>query len=271
MDIISERHRASDGAGRTALVTGASSGIGRAMSELLAAQGFDVVLVARRRDRLEALAEQLTQHWGVRGHPVVADLGETQAPEKLVEQVHASGLAVDFLVNNAGNLQAGRYDAHPWTDHAQRIRLMAIAPLELTHRLLPGMVAQGWGRIINVSSIAAFFWSTPSDVVYGSVKALVQRFSESVDAEFRDAGVRCTASLPGFTDTELTAEHSNSNRISRAMLMSPETVAREAYEAVMAGRPLVIHGRHHRVLAVVLHYAPLPLRRRLSTTLAQAG
>jgi hypothetical protein len=270
---IDERDRGSEGAGRTALVTGASSGIGRAMAELLAAKGFDVVLVARRHDRLVSIAQELAQRWGRTGHPLVADLARASSPERIVTELETSGTTIDFLVNNAGYSQLGRYDAHSWEDHERRLRVLGIATLELTHRLLPGMVDRGWGRIVNVGSIAGLFSGTPQDAVYGVTKAMVQRFSESIDAEFRTAGIRCTASIPGFTDTEIFettgfADHVARNPVYRAALMSPATVARQAYDAVMSGRPLVIHGAHHRALATVLLHTPLPLRRRLSNSMA---
>jgi short-subunit dehydrogenase len=262
-----------DGTGKTALVTGASSGIGRSMSELLAAKGFAVILVARRRERLVAISEELAQRWGVDAQPLVADLASPDAPAQIVAALEASGRSVDFLVNNAGYSQIGRYDKFSWGDHERRLRVMGIATLELTHRLLEGMVERRWGRIVNVASIAGLFSGTPQDAVYGASKAMVQRFSESIDAEFRGLGIRCTVSIPGFTDTEIFqtsgfADHISRNPLYRAALMSPATVARQTYEAVMSGQPSVVHGRHHRALTFVLLHSPLPLRRGLSNALA---
>jgi short-subunit dehydrogenase len=269
---IDERDRATDGVNRIALVTGASSGIGRSIAELLAAKGFAVVLVARRRERLEAISTELTERWGVDARPLVADLARPEAPAEIAAELEASGRAVDFLVNNAGYGQPGRYDSVAWADHEHRLRVMGIAPLELTHRLLPGMVTRRWGRIVNVASIASLFSGTPQDAVYGASKALVQRFSEGIDAEFRELGIRCTASLPGFTDTEIFETSGLTawarNPVYRAALMSPATVARQAYDAVMSGRPLLVHGRHHRALALVLLHSPPAVRRGLSHAMA---
>jgi short-subunit dehydrogenase len=270
---IDERDRGTDGTDKTALVTGASSGIGRSMAELLAAKGFAVILVARRRERLVAISEDLAQRWGVEAQPLVADLASADAPAQIVAALEASGHSVDLLVNNAGYSRIGRYDTFDWADHERRLRVMGVATLELTHRLLAGMVERQWGRIVNVASIAGLFSATPQDAVYGATKAMVQRFSESIDAEFRECGVRCTVSIPGFTETEIFqtsgfADHVARNPLYRAALMSPATVARQAYAAVMSGHPMVIHGRHHRALALVLLHAPLPLRRGLSNALA---
>jgi short-subunit dehydrogenase len=243
------------------------------MSLLLGSKGYDVVLVARRRDRLEELAEELASQCNVTGVPLVADLTDPQAPADIVAELAALERTIDFLVNNAGYSHGGRYDEHPWDDHERHLRVMGIAPLELTHRLLPPMVQRGWGRVINVASIAGIFSGTPNEAVYGGSKAMVQRFSESIDAEFRRSGIRCTASIPGFTDTEIfekngLAERIDTNPLFQAAMMSPGKVAEQAYAAVMAGRPLVIHGLHHRVLAAVLLHAPLPVRRRLSNKLS---
>jgi short-subunit dehydrogenase len=243
------------------------------MAELLAAKGFAVILVARRRERLVAICDDLAQRWGVEAQPLVADLATPEAPAEIAAGVEASGRSVDFLVNNAGYSQIGRYDTFGWDDHERRLRVMGIATLELTHRLLPGMVERRWGRIVNVGSIAGLFSSTPQDAVYGATKAMVQRFSESIDAEFRELGVRCTVSIPGFTDTEIFetsgfADHVARNPLYRAALMSPDTVARQAYAAVMSGRSLIVHGLHHRALAFAVLHAPQAIRRGLSNALA---
>jgi short-subunit dehydrogenase len=266
---IGECDRGTEGCDRTALITGASSGIGLAMAELLAAKGFDVVLVARRMERLVMIAENLTRRWGVKARPLVADLALPSAPEEIAK---AASNEVSFLVNNAGYDQLGRYDQIAWTDHEKSLHVMGIATLELTHRLLPPMIERGWGRIVNVSSVAGVSNSIPQHAMYGAVKSMVRSFSETIDAEFRDLGIRCTVSLPGFTATELvqTSGMSNaveSNRLYAAALMSPTTVARQAYRAVMDGRPTVIHGVHHRALAFALQHAPLPVRRDLANSL----
>jgi uncharacterized protein len=153
--------------------------------------------------------------------------------------------------------------------------VMGIATFELTHRLLPGMLERRWGRIINVASIAALFSGTPNDVVYGATKALVRSFSLGIDSEFRRHGIRCTVSLPGFTDTEIFetsgfADNIARHRVYRAAMMEPETVARQAYAAVMRGRRVIVHGPHHRALAFVLLHAPPSIRSALSDALSSA-
>lgn len=267
----SDRGRA--GAGRTALVTGASSGIGCVTAQLLAAKGFDVVVLARRRHRLEALCAELGERWAVHAQPVVADLADADTPARVVDDLAAQGIRIDFLVNNAGYAHLGRYDTVPWEQHLQRIRVMGTATLELTHRLLPAMVEQRWGRVINVASIAALLTCTPQDVLYAATKSMIVKFSEGISAQYAELGIRCLVSLPGFTDTEIFATSKFENQVQsnpamRAALMSPESVARQAYSAVMSDRRLLVHGWHHRALAVALLHAPLSVRRGVSIRLA---
>jgi short-subunit dehydrogenase len=257
-----------EGRGHTALVTGASSGIGRALTHLLAQRGYDIVVVARRADRLDAVKHELEPRYGVTVSPLVSDLAEPGSVESICTTLDQRDIAVDFLVNNAGYALAGHYAETSWEDQERFARVMALAPLELTHRLLPAMLAGAWGRILNVSSIAALTLASPNSILYAATKTMLMTFSEGLALECARSGVQCTVSLPGVTATEFFErsglhEH-ESRRITQALLMSPETVAREAYDAVMAGRPRVVHGWHHRLLGSVVTHAPTPVRRRLA-------
>jgi short-subunit dehydrogenase len=265
---IDARDRSADGRGHTALVTGASSGIGRAMSELLAAKGYDVVVVARRTARLEELADNLAQRYGVTATPLTVDLSEPSATTDIAAAV-ADGPVIDFLVNNAGYSRIGQFADVDWAEHERRMRVLALAPVELTHRFLPGMMDTGWGRVLNVGSIAGLFTAYPQDVLYSATKVMVERFTEGLAAECASAGVHCTVSIPGFTDTEIYdssgfSEHVRSRRSYRLAMMQPETVARQAYAAVMTGRRRIVHGAHHQLMAAALLHLPLPVRRALA-------
>jgi len=270
---INNADQASDGAGRTALVTGASSGIGMAMSKLLAAKGFGVVVLARRKDRLEALAEELTDRWGVRAHPLSADLADAATPTRVVDELRDLAVDIDFLVNNAGYANLGLFHKSPWEEHEARVRVMGISTLELTHRLLPGMVERQYGRIINVASIAGVFTCTSRDVLYAATKSMVIKFSEGIAADYSDLGINCVASIPGFTDTEIFStssfeNHVQSNPLMRMALMRPETVARQAYQAVMSGQRSIVHGWHHKALAATMMHMPFGIRRQLAIRLS---
>jgi uncharacterized protein len=269
---LGQRDRSDEGRGHAALVTGASSGIGRAFAELLAAKGFRLVVVARREDRLRELSGELSQRWGVQAEPAVADLQDPGAPARVAAELDRRGIQVDFLVNNAGNSRAGRFDSVPWAEHAARVQLMGVATLELSHRLLPGMIERGWGRIVNISTIGALFSGFPGDATYGSVKALVGQFTESIHSEYRHQGINCTVIFPGPTTSEIFSAPGSARDVFahpalRWAVMRPETVARQSYAAVMRGRPALVPGRHYATLATVLAHTPKPMSRGLSRAL----
>jgi short-subunit dehydrogenase len=250
-------------------VTGASSGIGLALCTLLAAKGFDVVPVARRDERLRAIAEELSARWDVSVEPIVSDLSVAESPRAIVEELDRRGTHVDFLVNNAGYAFPGSYSDTTWDDQERFVRVMALSPLELTHHLLPGMVAHRWGRILNVASISALQSGSPQSVLYCASKSLVHKFTEGLAIETRAHGIHCTASMPGFTDTEIFEASGwgvgfTSKPIVRGITMAPETVARQAYRAVAEGRPTVVHGLAHKAIGFSWLHLPPRLRRRLS-------
>ena len=259
-----------EGAERTALVTGASSGIGRAFAEHLAQRGWGVVAVARRADRLDALAKGLSSRYAVDAVPLAADLADPRAPAEIVTEIERRGLHVSFLINNAGFSLYGRYLDHPWSEQQQMLQVMGMAACELTHRLLPAMVERRYGRIVQVASPSAYFPGSPRATLYAGVKALVVRLSESIAAEYEADGIHATASLPGYTDTEIfdgTPWSESMNRPAlRHMRLSPEQVAKEAYDACMAGKRRIAHGRFARLLTELMQRGPYRLAARISAS-----
>jgi uncharacterized protein len=242
---------ARDGLGKTALVTGASAGIGQAFAELLAAKGYDVVLIARRADRLDALAAKVRELHGVAAHVIVADLSEPSAPEQIVRSLQQQGLCVDFLVNNAGYGVAGTYVNVPWIEHQHFLQVMVTAVCDLTYRLLPSMLERGWGRVINIASVAGMVPAPAGHTLYAASKAFVIRFSESLSAEGKPRGVHVTAVSPGFTYSEfhdVLGTREKMKSIPAALWLRADAVAQEGYEAVMKGYPVVINGRAYRAL-----------------------
>jgi len=159
---------------RTALITGASSGIGEAFAEVFAAEGFDLVITARREDRLRAVAEKLRQRYASRVEVIAADLSEHDAPARLCDEIAGRGLAIDVLVNNAGYGIPGTFIASEWARHAALLQVMVVASAELTHRLLPGMVDRGYGRIINVASLAALVPAPAGHTLYAACNGTVR-------------------------------------------------------------------------------------------------
>jgi uncharacterized protein len=248
-----------DSARRRALVTGASSGIGLAFARVLAQQGYDLVLTARRRDRLEALATELRERHHTHCVVLAEDLAAPDASARIVDLVSRQQLTIDVLVNNAGFGVPGSYASTTWQQQQAFLQVLVVAVAELTHRLLPGMIERRWGRIINVASLAGLLPGVAGHTLYAASKAFVIRFSESLALETARHGIHVTASCPGFTLSEfhdVTGTREQVNRMPRIMWLDADTVARRSYEAVMAGVPVFVPGRLNRTLATVSRVLP---------------
>ena len=242
-----------------ALVTGASSGIGEAFAEVLAAEGFDVVVTARRAARLHAVQSRLQQKYGVRVEVIVEDLDQAGAPARLCAELEARGLKIDALVNNAGYGVPGSYVSHSWDVHSRFLQIMVIAVAELTYRLLPGMIDRGYGRVINVASLAGLVPAPAGHTLYAAAKAFLIKFSESLSHEVRGHGVFVTAVCPGFTSSEfhdVTGTREKVNRLPPFMWLSSADVARRGYDAVMAGESIVVTGRVNAAIATLVRILP---------------
>jgi short-subunit dehydrogenase len=240
-----------EGQGRTALVTGASSGIGKAFAELLAGKGYALVLTARRGDRLDELAAALRQRHGVDAQTIVADLAEPNASAAIAAELQRRGLTIDVLVNNAGYGVPGSYVNVSWADHSRFMQVLVTAVLDLTYRLLPPMIERGWGRVINIASVAGMVPSPAGHTLYGASKAFVIRFSESLAAENMPNGINVTAVCPGFTYSEfhdVTGTREQMNKVPALLWLNANDVAREGYDAVMRGESVVVNGRIYRAL-----------------------
>lgn len=240
---------------RTILITGASAGIGAAVARACAARGHDLILTARREGPLQALAEELAAAHGVAAAVVVADLAEPDAPARLVEAIAARALRVDGLVNNAGFSRTTGFLATEPADHAAMIRVMLTAPMELSRLLLPDMVARGWGRVLNVASLAGQMPATGGDTLYGPIKSFLIKASQGLWLETQGTGVHVTALCPGYTYTEFHDVNGSREQVSAAyprwMWMDAERVARIGWAAVEANRPRVTPGLTNNVLAAL--------------------
>jgi uncharacterized protein len=244
---MSERHRP------LALVTGASSGIGRDLARELAKDGHDLVLTARREAPMQALATELQGH-GVAAEVIAADLSRPGAAAELAGAIEARGLTVDVLINNAGLGGIGRFDRADEIRISEMLRVNIVALTELTRLLLPGMLARRHGRIMLVASTAGFL-PGPGMAVYFATKAYVLSFGEAIAQELRGTGVKVTTLCPGATATNFFAIAGSEHGVMRAMMSSAE-VARIGYRGLKAGRRVVIAGLHNNVLAVGSRYAP---------------
>ena len=239
-----------------ALVTGASSGIGEQFARQLAAGGTDLILVARRADRLTALAEELAGRYGVRADVLAADLADPAARAPVEERVAAAQDPVDLVVNNAGYGTTGAFATLPLSGELAEIEVNVLSVVRLTHAALPGMIDRGRGGILNVASTAALT-PAPQNATYCGTKAYVIAFSEALHGEVRRHGVHVSVLVPGLTRTEFqsTANYDAGWAPSFAW-QQPDAVARAGLAAVAAGRAVCIPGGTNKAMAAALRLTP---------------
>lgn len=257
-------------ADRTCLVTGASSGIGVELARLLAARGHGVTLVARREDRLKALADELTVAHGVRAEHVSADLTDEAARSALVGTVAERGLTVDVLVNNAGLSTTGPVASSDIPGELRMIRTDVEAVVHLCSAFVPGMVERGRGAVLNVASTAAF-QPLPGQAGYAASKAFVVSYTRAMAEELRGKGVTATALCPGPVETEFAeaagfGDLEAGDALPKIMWLSAAQVATAAIDGLDNGRAVVIPGMVNRVMAGFAHLTP---RRLLLPILAR--
>lgn len=249
-----------------ALVTGASSGIGEAFARRLARDGRNVGLVARRADRLEALAGEIAREHNVEAHAFPMDLTKTGAGADLAAAIDGRGLTVDWLVNNAGFGTAGRFDQLPLGKELEEVQLNVAALVELTGRFVPGMVARTRGAIINVASVGAFAPS-PYMATYCATKAFILSFTEAIAAELRDTGVKVLCVCPGFTRTAFQDVAAvDASAVPSFAWMSPDDVADQAVRGVGRG-PVLVNGFMNSMMARMIRFMPHALTSRMSESL----
>lgn len=244
---------------KLALITGASAGIGSTFAKGYAARGFDLALVARRRERLETLATDLSAAHGVEAFAIEADLSVPGVDAQIMEAVRARERQVDILINNAGFGIPRTYTDAPWSEQRDFLMTMAVAPCALAHAVIPGMVERGWGRIINVASIAGFAPGVMANTLYPGVKSLMIKFSQALDAEYRTCGLNITALCPGSTRTEFAAEAGYQhlmNRSAEAFSQTADQVVDAAIRGNEAGRVIVIPGWQNRLAVALMRGLP---------------
>ena len=249
----------------TALVTGASSGIGRELARVFAEHGHDLVVTARRRDRLDELAAELGAR--VRVEAIAANLATRNGMATLKKGLAACGLEVDVLVNNAGAGASGEFAAMDAPKSLSLIDLNVRALTDLTHHVLPGMIERGRGRILNVASVAAF-QAMPGMSVYAASKAFVLSFTEALSEELAGTPVTVTALCPGLTRTEMVDDLQAAPDF---MFASAADVALEGYRACLAGEVIRVPGVANQALVTWLQYQPRWLKRFLSGIAGRAA
>jgi short-subunit dehydrogenase len=254
-----------------ALVTGASAGIGRELARVLAREGHDLVLVARREAQLEELAGDLRSAYGAQCTVVAADLARPEAGQVIVDALGAD-TAIDVLVNNAGFGGVGGFTDRTRDEDLRMVAVNVVALTDLTKRFLPGMVARGRGRILNVASTAAF-QPGPFMAVYYATKAYVLSLSQALAEETRGTGVTVTCLCPGVTESEFHAVAGTDAQplTSGPLSMSAEAVAEAGYRAMMRGRMIEIPGVHNKLGAHSVRVAPRRVVLRIVRRLHPAG
>ena len=244
-----------------ALVTGASAGIGAEFARQLAARGENLVITARRGERLTALAQELRQQHGVDVITLPVDLADPGAVGRICDDLNERGIEVAMLINNAGYGVPGHLNQVEWSSHRDFLQVMVTAVVELSYRLLPAMRARGRGAVINVASLAALVPGSPGHTLYAASKAFLVRFSESLALENEDSGVRVQALCPGFTYSEFHDVVGTREVVSQMpdyMWLTAEAVVADSLQQLDRSRPkvVVVPGRVNRFLGRLAAWLP---------------
>ncbi|CAN5798491.1 SDR family oxidoreductase [soil metagenome] len=248
----------------TVLITGASSGIGRELAELFASDGSDLVLVARRKNLLDQLADKLSSRYGVRAVVMPTDLGAAGAVQEMAHRLSSMSLRIDVLVNSAGFGARGSFTTLPSERLMEMVEVNIAAVTHLTRLFLPSMVQRKRGGVINLGSVAGFL-PGPNMATYYASKAYILAFSEALQEEVRGTGVTVCCVAPGPTDTEFVQQAGLEGvRFFRLGAMDATTVARSGYRGFRSGRALVVPGVSNKAATFLLRFSPRLLTRRLS-------
>jgi short-subunit dehydrogenase len=241
---------------QTALISGASGGIGYELAKVMAQHGHDLVVVARSEDKLRKMAQAFEQQYTIQVQVIARDLTEPSAPDAIFAELQSANKTVDMLVNNAGFASYGLFHELDRSKELNMMQLNMVALVHLTHLFLTGMVARGNGRILNVASTAAF-QPGPLMAVYYASKAFVLSFSEAIANELEGTGVSVTALCPGPTESGFQARAAmEESKLVQNGLMDAETVAKMGYEAMMKGKTVEVPGFTNKVGALMPRFVP---------------
>jgi short-subunit dehydrogenase len=244
-----------------ALVTGASSGIGTEFCRQLAAEGYQLVLVARRLEKLQAVADELKSDYGSDSLIIPADLSSSDVGREIAQQIEDKNIEIEYLVNNAGYGLPGSFHVPDWREHAHFIQVMMTAVCDLTWRLLPGMQQRGRGFIVNVASVAGLVDPSAGHTLYGASKSFLIKFSQSLALENRYKGVKVSALCPGFTYSEFHDVNNTREMISKLpeyLWLDASDVVNDTLRAMSADqvKPVIIPGRQYKFIVFTSRYLP---------------
>jgi short-subunit dehydrogenase len=241
---------------QTALITGASSGIGYELSKLFARNGYDLVLIARGEEKLRSVADELANQYKVKTVAIAKDLSLASAAAEMYDRIMSEGIAVDVLVNNAGFATFGPFAEADVQAEMNIVQVNITALTQLTRLFLPGMLQRGKGKILNVASTAGF-QPGPLMAVYYATKAYVISFSEAIANELRDTEVTVTALCPGPTRTGFQKRaNMEDSKLSQGVIMDAATVAKAGYAGLMKGKTIVVPGFKNKFLAFTIRISP---------------
>lgn len=254
-----------------ALITGASSGIGLEIANYLAGKGYNLILTARREDILDEASKNISEKHKVKVDFIASDLGNADAPNKIFNYCEDNNYEVDILVNNAGYGIPTSFHETSMEEEEKFIRVLGISVIAMTKIFLSGMIKRGQGRIMVVSSVAAF--SPPSSIqpLYGPIKTFINRFSDSINSNYNHKGITSTAVCPGFTVTGFhtaSGVQDEMDRVPSFMKLSAKRVASEGVEATLSGKPLCIPSKTYRTLVFILKHIPASVLSLLGGLLA---
>ena len=241
------------------LITGASAGIGVALAREFAKAGWDLALTARREAPMIELATELKKEYGTTSHIVPADLAAPGAVDDILMRVWKKTDHIDGLVNNAGYGLTGSYEDNSWEAHKAFLDLMLLAPAELTHKLLPGMRLYEFGRILNVASLAGHLPGSRGHTLYAATKSFLIKFSQSLNLELKDSGIKVSALCPGFTASEFHDVNGTRGAVSKLpdwMWMSAEDVAESGFMALEKNKAVYIPGTPNKLIALAGRLMP---------------
>ena len=250
---------------KTALITGESGGIGLELTKIFAKNIYNVVLVARSEDKLEAIKREIEKNYGVSAYVFACDLAERDAAKRVFEFTRTNRLQINALVNNAGFGDCSVFAESDWQKQYDMVRLNIVALMQLVHCYLPEMKKRGEGRILNIASVASFC-AGPNMSVYYATKAFVRSFSEAVAEEVRRYGITVTALCPGPVDTgfEKAANVGNAPAFNLMPLADPKDVAICGYKAMMKGRTLKYYGMTAKLMSLAVRALPRAACRRVA-------
>ncbi len=246
---------------RWALVTGASAGIGAEFARQLAADGFNLVLTARRKQRLDQLADELQQRYSINTRVIVADLAQADAVATISDELQANHISIHTLVNNAGYGTTGHLNQSEWQVHQDFMQVMVMAVIEMCYAMLPAMQLAGAGRIINVASLAGIAPAPASHTLYSPSKAFLIKLSEALALENEDQGIKVQALCPGFTYSEfhdVIGLRDQVSKMPKYMWMTAEAVVSESLRELTKNNPriVLVSGRVNRFIGRLVNWLP---------------